>query len=433
MTRGRAPRDRRPAEGWTARPPGGWEPVAAVCRAVFGDLPSVAERINAAITREVADFQGPASVFSPDDLRWSTSRNVAGFLHGVAEHRAPSEEELSFRRLIGQRSAIRGSALQPLLTAFHIGYRELWSILVEQASRTGGRAPALLLAGGSTIWQWMLATTNAVTESYQQELARREAFEARATAHFIEAIAQDPSSDECAALAKELGFGPAGRFRVLALAGPIGSGDVARTMVSALLASQATATHAQRGRTALVIVQGIGAPALEAALAMCPGDAPVGVGLEGEGLEGARSSMIEAEWALDLAMLRRRACHFDEDWFPAIMLSHRSSVERMLAPGVSVAASKPHLADAVRVFANAEFSVAESARQIGISQNSLRYRLTRWHELTGWSPWSYDGLTRSVMALELAAGHPRAQVPTPDGPFPVSLPRAQTGSRSSGG
>lgn len=391
-----------PASEWNVDVPPGWEPVAGICRAVFRDLPHVTNRINAAITQEIPEFAPAESVFTARDLAWTTSRNTASFLRGIAENRGPTADEMAFRRMIGQRSALRGFPFQPLIASFHIAYRELWSMMVEHAAAIGGRAPMMLLGEGSTIWRWMHATTSSIGEGYNQETARREAFATRAAAHLIDAIAQDPASDECASLAIELGFRPQARFRMLALVGPIASVDTAESIASAIRRRGGVTVSAQRGRNAVILTQGAALDLIDESLPRRDDPAPIGVGLERHGLQGASASLIEAERALALAVLRGGVCRFEDDWLPAIALAHRDSIEPMFESGIQTATFKPHLADAITAFARSGYSVAEGARSLRLSQNSFRYRLTRWRSLTGWDPWTHDGLTRSLIALEFS-------------------------------
>ncbi|MCC5949132.1 MAG: helix-turn-helix domain-containing protein [Nitriliruptoraceae bacterium] len=59
--------------------------------------------------------------------------------------------------------------------------------------------------------------------------------------------------------------------------------------------------------------------------------------------------------------------------------------------GTPVAAEHPHLADAVRTFAEAGFSVSEAGRRLEVHANTVAYRLDRWEELTGWDPAASPG------------------------------------------
>jgi hypothetical protein len=394
-------------DSWDVTPPQGWEPVAELCRKIYEDRDNLTEHINSRIQRELHEFTPAESVITSSDLTWSTGRGVENFLRGVAECRSPASDDLAFLRLIGERSAVRGLPLEPLISSFQLGFQELWSALTGLAMRSGGAAPVLLLERGSIVWERLVATTSALAEGYKAEVERREAFETAATSHFIEALAQDPTSEETRALAKEIGFSPEGLFRVIEIGGPIGTRDVARAFAIRLQASGAIATAAQHGRVALVIMQGAEPRSLEDVLASGVAGSTVGVGTEARGLDGALDSMLEAERAREVAVFQGRTTRFEDDWLMTVAMSQRSSVERLLDRGLRIAATKPHLTAAVRAFAGSGFSVAEGARALRISANSMRYRLTRWRTLTGWDPWTFDGLARSLVALDLT--HPPSQ------------------------
>jgi len=390
----------RPEDQWSVVTPAGWGPVAEVCRAMFDERERITDHINEQIRQEIAEFHEGTSVISRSDISWSTGGGVANFLRGVAECRPTREDNLEFQRLVGRRSAMRGLPLPPLIAAYEVGFRELWSMLAHRA--TGGPAATLLLERGSIVWQRLVETTTAVAEGYKQEVARRMAFESTATAHFLEALGQEPGGEEAAVLARELGFDPQGPFRVVVLGGPIAVSDIARALAAAVQARGAHASSTQRGRTAVVIMQLGEEDALDDVLETIPPTTAVAVGGVGDGLAGAWLSFVEAERALELAVARKDVCRFDEEWLLATLVSHRASIERVLAPGVAVAQRKSHLVEALRAFSRSGFSVAESARLVGVSPNSLRYRLTRWRALTGWDPWTFDGLSRSMMAIDLA-------------------------------
>jgi DNA-binding PucR family transcriptional regulator len=55
----------------------------------------------------------------------------------------------------------------------------------------------------------------------------------------------------------------------------------------------------------------------------------------------------------------------------------------------------------VRAYADCRYSVSACARRLHIHPNSARYRLDRWQTLTGWDVETFNGLTASVIALEL--------------------------------
>lgn len=387
---------------WRARPPAGREAVAAVCRELFDDLDGLTRRTDATVDAEVEEFASLDGRLPEPDRFLISRRLIANFLLGIAEDHNLHEQELRYLRLLGERTAKVGFPLQPMVASFHVKCRELWSCLVAGAEASGGPASLQLLSSGVTIWERLHAATTALAEGYGQEVRRQEALETRTVIHFIDALTAEDASDECRSLAAELGFAPDGRFRSILLVGPIVSLDTARLVVAACQREGAVAVSAPRGRTAVIVCQGIDRSGLERSLARVPPATPIGVGLEGEGLDGARASLQEAEHVLELATLRRTVCHFEDDWVLAGGLSHRTALERVLERGIDLAVTKPHLAQAVRVFAVSGYSLTRTAERLHLSQSTVAYRLKRWQALTGWDPWSPAGLANGLMALELA-------------------------------
>jgi len=64
-------------------------------------------------------------------------------------------------------------------------------------------------------------------------------------------------------------------------------------------------------------------------------------------------------------------------------------------------AARPLLAEAVHAFVKHGYSVTAGARVLHLHPNTVKYRLDRWRELTGWDPWAPDGLTKSLLSLRL--------------------------------
>ena len=133
-------------------------------------------------------------------------------------------------------------------------------------------------------------------------------------------------------------------------------------------------------------------------------EAGIGIGALRQGLHGARASLRDAEEAL--AVTRgATTTRFDEVWLWATLAVVGERLGPLLAPGTEVAATHPHLAEAVHAFAEAGFSLSEASRHLELHANTVAYRLDRWEELTGWDPKSFAGLVRSVASLRLG---PRA-------------------------
>lgn len=387
----------RSDEPWEPRAPQGWGPVAEVCRAVRADLDALAARILRAIGTEVS--AAPARPPSPRRIFADVFDTLDMILFGIAERREPAPEELAVRRALGRRDALEGIPLQSVMGSYHVGFREHWAALVAEAQRQGGEAPGMILVASANLWDWTYAMMNAVAEEYAGVIAEREGTEALAHAHLIDVLVRDPGSDECATLAAGLGYAVSGAFRALAFQESATGGFAARLRAAAAQRG-VTATYGARGRTALMITQGASDDALDGIVAQA-GGGPLGVGLERAGLPGARLSVIDAERALAVATTRDAVVRFEDGWLTATVLAQRDTFEPILARGAQVAASNAHLADAVRAFAAADFSLAQGARVMLLSQTSLRHRLNRWKHLTGWDPWTWDGMSRSLLSLEM--------------------------------
>jgi sugar diacid utilization regulator len=165
------------------------------------------------------------------------------------------------------------------------------------------------------------------------------------------------------------------------------------------------------GRTLTVTVQGVPEETVVALL----GERPIaGAGLPRGGLAGAAESLIDAERALALAERRGEMVHFDQDWLMATLLPQAAR----LAPLARATAAEdhPHLAEAVRAYAHHHFSITASAEALHVHANTVKYRLTRWQEITGWDPRTLDGLMRSLVSLTTL---PAVPAPTRSRPAPA--------------
>ncbi|MCC5870139.1 MAG: helix-turn-helix domain-containing protein [Gammaproteobacteria bacterium] len=139
---------------------------------------------------------------------------------------------------------------------------------------------------------------------------------------------------------------------------------------------------------------------IDAACRQVVPDATIGMGTVRRGLDGARQSIEDAERVLAVLDGSETGL-FDELWLWATLADLGPRLDPLLERGTSVAAEHPHLADAVRTFAEAGFSVSEAGRRLEVHANTVAYRLDRWEELTGWDPRSFAGIVRSVAALRL--------------------------------
>lgn len=134
------------------------------------------------------------------------------------------------------------------------------------------------------------------------------------------------------------------------------------------------------------------------------GDGAVAVGLPRRGAAGARRSLEDARQVLPLAERAKAPVQYADAFVPATLLTAAADLEAACALAQEVARRSPHLADAVRGFAEHGLSVVGASRALQVHANTVIYRLERWQQLTGWDARTYDGLSRSVAALTLLDG-----------------------------
>lgn len=130
---------------------------------------------------------------------------------------------------------------------------------------------------------------------------------------------------------------------------------------------------------------------------------PAGFGLVRRGLAGAAATCTDALQAHALAASRGADVRFSDDWVAATVLGARARLVPLCARGEQVATSHSHLAEAVRAYAGHRMSVVAASRVLHLHPNTVKYRLERWHQLTGWDARSFRGLAQSMACLEAAS------------------------------
>ncbi|HEV2347681.1 MAG TPA: helix-turn-helix domain-containing protein [Actinocrinis sp.] len=116
--------------------------LAAVARELADDLPDLARRAVAVITRR-EELYGGSSGVTADVLLVSVTANFDSMLRVLASTQTPVESDLSVPRSTGRRRAEQGLPLEAVLRAYRLGGQELLAGLVAVARR---RTPAELAA-----------------------------------------------------------------------------------------------------------------------------------------------------------------------------------------------------------------------------------------------------------------------------------------------
>ncbi|MBW3658339.1 MAG: helix-turn-helix domain-containing protein [Actinobacteria bacterium] len=379
--------------------PAGWEDIAALASSVAADLDELVDDIVERIVDEVPDY---GVAVPSDDLHASVLRTIDMMLVGIAENRSPRAEEISIRRELGHRRALQGLPVRQLIQAYHVGYRELWQALVRRLPPDSPATATSLLTAATTVWGWVHETTDAIAEAHRETIRSQEAHVIGARQRFTELLVTgDLAADEGQRLGASIGFDVDGPFLVIAAAVEAVDGTEPRRLQAALEELPGIHAVAARGPKVILTTQRMDEDELIRLLPATLPEATFGVGMERPGLAGARESLGDAERALEVAAPGTVA-RFEDEWLSATLVRSGPRLSEVLATGVETAAQHPHLAETVLVFADAGFSVSETARQLSLHANTVSYRLDRWHALTGWDPRTFAGLSRSVAALRLA-------------------------------
>lgn len=408
--------------------PDGWAAVGRLTEQLATDLDPLIDRVVAAIFAEVAPYA--AGQVPREDVEASVRRSLGAILVGLAERRVPTPDELAIRRELGSRRALQGIRLEALIEAFHIGYRELWSSLVDAVPSDDPETARQLLTAATTTWQWVHAITDALSSAHAATVRSLEAKAIASRQRFVELlVGGDLDGTEAVRLATSLGFELAGAFLVSVIRGATDDLDAVE-LQHAVEDVPGRHVVVARGPLLIVVTQGALAPdgdtqahddaspsvdaeesdpavaatGLRTAAigrSLVP-EAGIGIGALRRGLHGARASLRDAEEALAITE-GATTTRFDEVWLWATLGVVGERLGPLLAPGTEVAATHPHLAEAVDAFAEAGFSLSEASRHLELHANTVAYRLDRWEELTGWDPKSFVGLVRSVASLRLGS------------------------------
>lgn len=127
------------------------------------------------------------------------------------------------------------------------------------------------------------------------------------------------------------------------------------------------------------------------------------VGLERQTLAGAVQSLCDAQRVLATMGTSLGTRGFGDHWLQAVLVAESAELRALVQPRLDAVRANPHLAQAVVAFAEHDLSATSAARAMGLHPNTAMYRLTRWHQLTGWDPRTFSGLARSLLASWIAS------------------------------
>jgi hypothetical protein len=373
-----------------------------LCRAVADDLGTVVPGIVDRIRREIPSY----GVVDRAEHEHAVTLQYEGLLTGLITRRPPSGEESERARELGRRRAQQGLALESMVSAYHVGYREMWNTLLGRAG-PGDRAMRSELAGlVGTVWLWIEQASSAAADAYGATVRAEDAARLALTHRFLGALAAGgPVTAEHAQMAQALGFDPAGAFQAVCSPADAWPDEDTTALRHRMRRRRGTLLCAGRDNVLVAVLQGIPSEALVEAMHHLSPRAAVGVGLTRTGLAGAAVSIIDALEVLPTGSTGEVAA-FERDWLIATVRPQADRLAALLGPCRTTARAHPDLAETIRAFAEHGFSLTGTGRALHIHPNTVRYRLDRWQELTGWDVRTWTGLSAAMVALGLPLPRP---------------------------
>jgi hypothetical protein len=189
-----------------------WCEMIALCQAVEAELPDLVPDIVDRIREELPDY---TSVPRAEHER-HVQEQYRGLLAGLATRMPPTAEETDAARRLGQQRAREGVPVQAMIGAYHVGYREIWNVLLSRAETADGRMMTQLVRLVSVVWTWIRLASSAAAEAHAETFRSQQAAQINLTHRFIDLLCTARAgAEEAPYLARALAFDPAGDFQVV--------------------------------------------------------------------------------------------------------------------------------------------------------------------------------------------------------------------------
>lgn len=367
-----------------------------LCDLLTERLDTLCETLTDRIRAEI-----PSYAQMPRDEHYRTIRATAEMLlAGLAARADPTADQLRAIQAASRRRAYYGLPVYDVLAAFHVVARELWEELRRVSEEAGDGVVIELVA---PMWLWIQAMSTVVADAYAEEIGTRHGHEVGLRQRLLERLRGGGATDEqTREVARELGFDPSGRFQAFCAPAQAWSQGELDLLQRATRGLPGTVQCGLYGALMIVLAQDVAPGELTRRAGQLGGpDTLLGVGLVRNGLVGAEMSVVDAERALSLAPVEGSGVvAFEDVWLPASLAGSRERLQPLFADAQQVARENPSLAAAVRAFSRCDFTLSGAAAELQVHPNTVGYRLSRWHELTGLDPRRFSGLLRSVLAVE---------------------------------
>jgi hypothetical protein len=382
-------------------PPVGWEPIAELCQKVAMTFVFLEDPVIKSALAELPPYMDGSVPVT--ELESNLKREVTMVLRGLAERRDPDAELKEFVRDLCRKRGAQGAKVDTMYRGLRADCEALWNALVRTANLKEEALVRLLLVDVSTLlWKTYDDLALTASEAFRDISVAQEAANSALKHRLVERLlaGDDPNSSDLAALAETLGFDPRLPFQAFSVAMtdepmplPVSEHDLMKSVGG-------VCRVIPRGHAFVILVQRIPEQHVIKLLLRSPAKPAIGVGITRTGMTGAKLSLVDADHALLLALLRGGVVRFVDAWPTATVFAERSRLTDVLPPGAADALGDPILVTSVRAYADAALSLVTAGKRLHVHPNTIAYRLGRWREITGWDPRTLHGLTCSMLAIE---------------------------------
>lgn len=381
----------------------GRDAIAAVLQQLLDDMPTLSRGIVRQIRALVHEYDRVPLGSHVDHVLEQQQR----IIHALMEGRGLNQDDLRRAAALGRLRASQGVTVEGVISAYHVGNRELWRLIDERADRGREFLPEL----AATMWDAIHLTSTEIAAAHSSVARARHTHDLTMRHRFVELLGRGEDGAELLEVAGGLGFDTDGFFLAACIsAGQRGDGG-AQAIHEELEYLEGVSFAVQQGAVLLVLTQGPDAAALIELVEGLEVRPRAGIGLRRPGLDGARQSIRDAREVYLTTDEDHRMRSFADAWWQASVLAQSDRLELVLEPVRQAVLDNPHLAEAVRAYAESGFSVAAAAKALHVHANSVAYRLDRWRHITGWNPRDFTGLAHSLAACAIVQQRENVMAP----------------------
>lgn len=369
-----------------------WSPVMVLVDNALQRLDLISDETVARIREDLTDF-----VLVPYDEHRNTVRDqLRRRLLAFRDRRAWGPVDIEQAVVLAQRRARQGISIDVLISAYHVGDRELWRNL----STEPGGARALLPDLATLMLESMQTVSTTLASAHSKETWARDRMKLSVSQRLIDLLNTNAHDTETARLAEYLGFVPELHCVAIAYLSEKDEPESAEQL-DLERAGKAAIARAGLGTTHIMLVQS-DEKMLGRIVHALTTSSLIGIGGSHSGIAGAARSLKQAQIALAAATQQNKVSIFADNWNLSCVLNTSELLDDDVLHIADLAHAHPPLRETIGAFAQADMSVTQCARASHLHPNTVIYRLARWRDLTGWDARTFSGLGKSLIACALA-------------------------------